>query len=139
MEATTTEGFSFLERLKRAIIGPLKNFYEFYPIYKALKKVRGSFGFPKLGEMTEFIHMGLGICNSYVGLENSKSIGSHIIPIGPIFVYNAPNLTREFQSFLESHSKVLYIAFGLLIKFDSKLSANMLQHIHQLLDERLLD
>jgi hypothetical protein len=139
LEATTIENLSFFERFKYGIYGPLKNLYDFYPISKALKKVRSSFGVPKLGKMTELTHMGLGISNSYFGLENPKSLGSHIIPIGPIFTDNIPRLTEEFQSFLESHSKVLYIAFGSLIKFESKLSANILQHIHQLFDQELLD
>ncbi|KXN67514.1 glycosyltransferase family 1 protein [Conidiobolus coronatus NRRL 28638] len=139
LKPTTIENYSFWDRFNHGIIDPIKDLLFFYPILSNLNQVRKEFGIPEKVALTQFTNMGLGLANSYIGFENPRSLSSHVFPIGPIVPDTLPQLSQELNEFLNSRQKILYIAFGSLIKFKSNLSTNMLEHFQRLLNEGWID
>ncbi|KXN65313.1 glycosyltransferase family 1 protein [Conidiobolus coronatus NRRL 28638] len=136
---TTIENYSFWERFQHGLIDPFKALYDFYDLFSNLNRVRKQFGIPEEFALTHFTNLGLGIVNNYVGFENPRSLPSNVFPIGPIFPETPSPLNSELDNFLNTHKKVLYIAFGSLIKFSPELSTNLLQHFQKLLDNGWID
>ncbi|GAN06835.1 UDP-glucosyl transferase family protein [Mucor ambiguus] len=54
----------------------------------------------------------LKIVNSAFGFELARPLGPLVELVGPITTTKAPPLTGELTRFMETHSKVAYIAFG---------------------------
>jgi UDP:flavonoid glycosyltransferase YjiC (YdhE family) len=139
LEPTTIESYSFWDRLNHGLIDPIKYRFQYYPMFSKLNNAREEFGIPHKFSLTHFTNMGLRIANSYIGFENPRSLPSNLYPIGPIFPDSLSPLSSELSTFLNSHQKVLYIAFGSLIRFKSTLSTNMLEHFQRLLNEGWID
>jgi UDP:flavonoid glycosyltransferase YjiC (YdhE family) len=136
---TTIENYSFWERFQHGLIDPFKALSEFFDVFSNLNRVRKQFGIPKAFALQHFTNLGLGIVNSYIGFENPRSLPSNVFPIGPVFPENLSPMNSELNNFLNTHKKVLYIAFGSLIKFSPELSTNLLEHFQKLLDEGWID
>ncbi|KAK4514770.1 uncharacterized protein ATC70_002373 [Mucor velutinosus] len=54
----------------------------------------------------------LKIVNSAFGFELARPLGPLVELVGPITTIKAPPLTQELARFMETHSKVAYVAFG---------------------------
>ncbi|CAO3611444.1 unnamed protein product [Cunninghamella echinulata] len=54
----------------------------------------------------------LKLINTAFGLENARPLGPLVEFIGPILPRTYTPLTDDYQSFLDQHSKTIYIAFG---------------------------
>lgn len=54
----------------------------------------------------------LVLINSFFGLELPKDLPPLMAPVGPILADEYPPLTEPYESFLQSHSKTLYLALG---------------------------
>ncbi|KAL9545000.1 hypothetical protein MBANPS3_007348 [Mucor bainieri] len=54
----------------------------------------------------------LKIVNSAFGFELPRPLGPLVELVGPITTTKAPPLTQELTQFMETHSKVAYVAFG---------------------------
>jgi UDP:flavonoid glycosyltransferase YjiC (YdhE family) len=139
LEPASIENYSFLERFLHGILDPVKDFLSKYEFLKHLKQARKNNGVPATLKFTQFTNMGLAIANNYIGFEKSRSLPSHIYPIGPILPESFPALDTDLQSFFDTHQKVLYIAFGSYIKFKGELATNMLEHFQKLLNEGWID
>jgi hypothetical protein len=139
LDATTIEKYSFWERFSHGIIQPGRNIKNYWGFLNDLKQARKENGVPATLEIVQFTNMGLGIANSYIGFENPRSLSSHIYTIGPILPDTAPTLSEDLEPFFDSHQKILYIAFGSLIKFKNELSTNMLEHFQRLLNDGWID
>ncbi|KXN67767.1 glycosyltransferase family 1 protein, partial [Conidiobolus coronatus NRRL 28638] len=113
-EPSTIENYNFLQRMKHAFIDPLYEILLVYPYIDLYLKQKQINGVPNSFNMLESGYMGIGIPNSYIGFENSRNIPSHIHPIGPILSGDTPLLPEELQTFMDTHNKVLYVAFGSL-------------------------
>ncbi|KXN68640.1 glycosyltransferase family 1 protein, partial [Conidiobolus coronatus NRRL 28638] len=81
----------------------------------------------------------LEIANSYIGFENARSLSSQFHLIGPILSETVSPLSEDLVPFFDSHKKILYIAFGSLIKFKNELARNMLEHFQKLLNDGWID
>ncbi|KXN66850.1 glycosyltransferase family 1 protein, partial [Conidiobolus coronatus NRRL 28638] len=136
---TTIENFNFLQRMKHAFIDPIRQIMLAYPIVQPTLKLKEANGIPLTVTPPGFGYMGIGIANSYVGLENARNIPSHIHPIGPILSGDTPPLPEELQSFMNTHSKVLYVAFGTLVKPTQELLIKLLSHLQRVLNHGILD
>ncbi|KXN69083.1 glycosyltransferase family 1 protein, partial [Conidiobolus coronatus NRRL 28638] len=79
------------------------------------------------------------IANSYIGLENARSLPTHIHPIGPILSGDTPPLSPELQTFMDTHNKVLYVAFGSLVKPSQDLLTKLLRHFQRAINQGILD
>jgi hypothetical protein len=139
LEPTTIEDYTFWQRFDHAIIEPIRKLYETSAINKAVIEGRKKNGVPPKNGLLQWTNLGLGLANSYIGLENPRSMPSHIIPVGPIFSDEHPPLTEELELYLGTHSKVIYVAFGSLIRLKTELSANLLEYFRRLLDEGKAD
>ncbi|KXN66851.1 glycosyltransferase family 1 protein [Conidiobolus coronatus NRRL 28638] len=112
LDPTTIENYSFLQRMKHAFIDPINQIITLYPVIDLLLKQKQLNGIPWTFAPPGSGNMGIGIANSYVGLENARNIPSHIHPIGPILSEDVSPLSPELQTFMDTHSKILYVAFG---------------------------
>ncbi|KXN67516.1 glycosyltransferase family 1 protein [Conidiobolus coronatus NRRL 28638] len=139
LEPATIENYSFWERLNHGLIDPIKYKFIYYLMYNKLNNARKEFGIPNEFSLTHFTNMGLRIANSYIGFENTRPLPSNVYPIGSILPDKLSPLSLELNFFLNSRQKVLYIAFGSLIKFKSNISTNMLEHFQRLLNEGWID
>jgi UDP:flavonoid glycosyltransferase YjiC (YdhE family) len=139
LEPSTIEIYSFWERFSHGVIHPIKKLYVFYEALNEIKKARTKYGVPAALEIVQFKNMGLSIANSYIGFETPRSLPSHFQIIGPVLPDTIPALETDLQFFIDSHRKILYIAFGSLIKFKSEFSVNMLEHFQKLLNDNWID
>ncbi|KXN66849.1 glycosyltransferase family 1 protein, partial [Conidiobolus coronatus NRRL 28638] len=89
LEPTTIENHTFLQRVKHALYDPVAQILTALPVIDLLQEEKNIQGIPLTYRIPMLGHMGIGIANSYVGLENPRSIPSHIFPIGPILSENA--------------------------------------------------
>ncbi|KXN68642.1 glycosyltransferase family 1 protein [Conidiobolus coronatus NRRL 28638] len=138
-EPTTIEKYSFWERFSHGIIQPGRSIINQYSFLNELKQARKENGVPASISMVQFTNMGLGIANSYIGFENPRSLSSHVYTIGPILPDTVPTLSDDLQPFFDSHKKILYIAFGSLVRFKKDISTNMLEHFQRLLNDGWID
>ncbi|KXN68653.1 glycosyltransferase family 1 protein, partial [Conidiobolus coronatus NRRL 28638] len=139
LEPSTVEEYSFWERFAHGILHPIKKLFIFYDAFNEIKKARVKNGVPATLEIVQFKNMGLSIANSYIGFESPRSLPSHFQLIGPVLPDVIPTLESDLQLFIDSHKKILYIAFGSLIKFKSEFSVNMLEHFQKLLNDNWVD
>ncbi|KXN65255.1 glycosyltransferase family 1 protein, partial [Conidiobolus coronatus NRRL 28638] len=75
----------------------------------------------------------------YIGLENARNIPSHIYPIGPILSGDIPPLSPELQTFMDTHNKVLYVAFGSVVNPSQNLLTKLLGHFQRAINQGILD
>ncbi|KXN68641.1 glycosyltransferase family 1 protein [Conidiobolus coronatus NRRL 28638] len=139
LESTTIENYSFLERFYHGAIQPIRNLIRYYSALIELKRARLENGVPATIKLIQFTNMGLGIANSYIGFENPRALASNLYPIGPISPETLPSLSDDLQPFFDSHKKILYIAFGSLVRFKNDISTNMLEHFQRLLNDGWID
>ncbi|CAH0003621.1 unnamed protein product [Clonostachys byssicola] len=77
--------------------------------------------------------------NSFFGLEIPKDLPPLCEAIGPILGDEYPPLDNVCQSFLSSHSKVMYIALGTHIILSSSDTVKITTGVLRLLEEGLID
>ncbi|KAI9832016.1 MAG: hypothetical protein M1819_004560 [Sarea resinae] len=54
----------------------------------------------------------LVLVNSFFGLESPKDLPPLVASVGPILPEEYPSLTEPYSSFLDSHSRTIYVALG---------------------------
>jgi hypothetical protein len=138
-EPTTIENYSFSSRFYHGIIQPVRNLIFHYSLLKGLKQARQENGVPATLGLTQFTNLGLEIANSYIGFENARSLSSQFHLIGPILSETTSPLNGDLVPFFNSHEKILYIAFGSLIKLNHELTRNTLGHFQRLLNDGWID
>ncbi|KXN66852.1 glycosyltransferase family 1 protein [Conidiobolus coronatus NRRL 28638] len=139
LEPTTIENHTFLQRMKHAFYDPVAQLLGALPVMDKVQEEKNKQGIPPIYSMPILGHMGIGIANSYVGLENARSIPSHIFPVGPIQSHDSLDLPEDLQSFMDNHGKVLYIAFGTMIRLPQGEIAKFLEIFHRAINEGVLD
>ncbi|KXN66854.1 glycosyltransferase family 1 protein [Conidiobolus coronatus NRRL 28638] len=138
-DPTTIENYSFWRRMKHTFYEPVERIIKFYPYIELLLNQKHIQEIPMSFKPVALGHMGIGIANSYIGFEKARSIPSHIHPIGPILSENTPPLSPELQTFMDSHTKVLYVGFGSLTKPSKDLLAKLLGHFQREINQGILD
>ncbi|KXN66856.1 glycosyltransferase family 1 protein [Conidiobolus coronatus NRRL 28638] len=138
-DPTTIENYNFLQRMKHALFDPVYRTIKVYPHIDLLLNQKRINGIPESFMPIALGHMGIGIANSYIGLENARSVPTHIHPIGPILSGDIPQLSPELQTFMDIRSKVLYVAFGSLVKPSQDLLAKLLSHFQRAINQGILD
>jgi UDP:flavonoid glycosyltransferase YjiC (YdhE family) len=139
LEPTTIENHTFMQRMKHAFVDPISLVLGSLPVLDLIEHERRVQGIPKSYQFPILGHMGIGIANSYVGLENARNIPSHVYPIGPILTGDTPALPEELQSFMDIHGKVLYVAFGTMVKLSQDVILKLLIHFQRAINENVLD
>ncbi|KAI7849195.1 hypothetical protein BDC45DRAFT_449105 [Circinella umbellata] len=81
----------------------------------------------------------LKIVNNFYGIEEARPMGPLVEMIGPIFNAHYNPITPDIQKYLDSHSRVLYIAFGQFAAFEPTLTERVLIEALEILEEGLID
>ncbi|KAJ9058790.1 hypothetical protein DSO57_1008600 [Entomophthora muscae] len=108
----TTNGLSFFERFQEKVVEPLKQHIQYYPVTKAMNKVRAKYGVPPASTPFGDYSTSLGLANTFLGLEAAVAVPPHIKMVGPIKADSHSPLTSDLKMFLANHPKTMYIAFG---------------------------
>ncbi|KAG9664796.1 alpha/beta-hydrolase, partial [Aureobasidium melanogenum] len=77
--------------------------------------------------------------NSFFGLEIPRDLPPTCAPVGPLLSPTYPPLDTSYMTFLESHSKVLYIALGTHIVLQTKDTVKVIEGVFRLMEESLID
>lgn len=112
-EHATSENMTLWQRFHHKYIDFIKTLYHLYPELKELDALRQQFGISALG-LNRFKQWdnALKLINSYFGFAPPQVLGPLTHMVGPIMTSNQKPLSREEQAFLDSHSRVAYVAFG---------------------------
>lgn len=81
----------------------------------------------------------LVLVNSFWGLETPKDLPPLVAAIGPILSDEFPPLTDEIASFYESHSRVVYVAFGTHVRVHAADLEKFIVALSKLLAEGMVD
>lgn len=107
----TTLHQSFMERFKNRFIETPKFVYRFLPVAKALRKVQKELNIrdsDPLGKHSNTIKL----INSFWGMEHARPVGPLVEYVGPIISSSYDSLTEDLKDYMDTHDRVVYIAFG---------------------------
>ncbi|KAF2135567.1 glycosyltransferase family 1 protein [Aplosporella prunicola CBS 121167] len=114
LDALTSEHASLWTRL-RAELRPLGALPAIFRFLRFTKKMRDGAGvhymLPVLNKPNYLI-----LVNSFWGLETPKDLPPLVAAVGPILSEEYPPLEKSFLGFYNTHSRVLYVAFGTHIR-----------------------
>lgn len=112
-EHATSESMTLWQRFHHKYVDFLKTLYYLYPELKELDTLRQQFGIPALG-LNRFKQWdnALKLINSYFGFTPPQVLGPLTHLVGPVMTSKQKPLSHEEQAFLDSHSRVAYVAFG---------------------------
>ncbi|KAJ9057366.1 hypothetical protein DSO57_1023357 [Entomophthora muscae] len=117
----TTDKLGFVERFHDKVVVPLISIYKFYGLTRALNKKRALFNVPAASQPLGDFSNVLGLANSFVGFEAAAPLPLNLRMVGPLENKLGNHISPELQSFLDSHSRTLYVGFGsrvVLANFD---------------------
>ena len=81
----------------------------------------------------------LKIVNSFYGIEEARPMGPLVEMIGPLFNAHYNPMTPDIQKYLDSHTRILYLAFGHFAAFEPTLTERVLVEALEILEEGLID
>lgn len=113
-ESTTTD-MSFVQRMIAKVIEPVNFVLDLKPVIDGMKKKKEELGWLPLTGMPAFEDNwedALKIVNNIFGFEPARPLGPLVELVGPIMSKSYPDLTDSHKSFLDTHHKVAYVAFG---------------------------
>lgn len=115
MEDFTTEYQSFGTRFYHKFILYWINVYKYYPHIKDMASRRKAIGITtKLESHSKTWKHSLRLVNNLFGYIPARPIGPLAEYVGPIIPTTYSLLNDDLQQFLESHQRVVYVAFGQL-------------------------
>ncbi|KAH0337689.1 UDP-glucoronosyl and UDP-glucosyl transferase, partial [Aureobasidium melanogenum] len=77
--------------------------------------------------------------NSFFGLEIPRDLPPTCAPVGPLLSPTYPPLDILYETFFESHKKVLYIALGTHIVLQTKDTVKIVEGVFRLMEEGFID
>lgn len=124
VEVLTSEFATLWQRLKNAvrIYTALPHFLEYQRWLKHMRQSAGVSRQLPLLPRPDY----LCLVNSFFALEAAKEIPPNVAAIGPVLADKVDKLTKPFISFLQSRSRVLYIALGTHVLFPHSVLADLL-------------
>lgn len=109
----TSESMTMWERFHHKYIDLIKILYHLYPEMKELDNHRGLFHVEAVGlHRYKKWDNALKLINSYFGFQPSQILSPLTHMVGPVFSAKQKELGQDEAVFLNSHSKVAYVAFG---------------------------
>ncbi|KAL4940589.1 hypothetical protein BDV06DRAFT_196338 [Aspergillus oleicola] len=83
----------------------------------------------------------LVLVNSFFGLEVPKDLPPLMMPIGPVLADSFPSLgsSPDILHFLDSHDRVIYVAFGSHVELPLLRVRRLIQGLHQALESGHID
>ncbi|CAG8490461.1 1155_t:CDS:2 [Ambispora leptoticha] len=136
----TLEGKSFLERFRCVIIQhPQVAFYWYQSSLKYFNQERISVGVEPVSYPTERTRNSLFLANTFFGFEIAETLPPLYQEIGPIMYDSYPQLTTSLESFINSHERIIYIAFGDRFYTTPENNGKILKSVMELLAAKKLD
>jgi hypothetical protein len=112
----TSQNMTLWERFHHKYIDLIKIVWYLYPEMKELDSYRNSFGIPGLGlHRYKKWDNALKLINSYFGFMPCQVLGPLTHMIGPVFSAKQKELNIQEVEFLNSHTRVAYVAFGQVV------------------------
>ncbi|GES94968.1 glycosyltransferase family 1 protein [Rhizophagus clarus] len=131
------ENVSFFERFMCTLIQPLKVAYALWYPKRLLDDVKHKMNIEKtLKESPKF---SLVLIDNFFGFELPQSLAPNIQDIGPVFSEKYPPLTPELSNFINSHKRVLYVAFGGRFVATTENNNKILQSLVEVINKKLVD
>lgn len=112
MQNPTTEFMSLKDRINDMIITPIKYTIMLYSTISSQNKMYKKFGIKPALQAHRRSKDSIKLVNSAFGFEQGRPIGPLVELVGPILPKSYPVLTPGLRTFLNSHKRVAYVAFG---------------------------
>jgi hypothetical protein len=114
MREPSTLDMNFIDRFNDMFIKPALALRAILPVSKQIDEKRRRVGCKHTSfEGKPSVHShNLKLVNSLYGIEAARPMGPLVEMVGPILPRYYEPLTLELESFLNSHKRIIYIAFG---------------------------
>lgn len=134
----TTRDLSFKQRLYNRYVSLPIFLYRFYPVGQVVKKMRKEMGveeFDPLSRHSKVIKM----VNSFWGMESPRPVGPFVEYVGPVIGSTYDALPDNMAKYMETHNRVVYIAFGQMYTPNAKEFQVLLTSLLEAYEEKTLD
>ncbi|KAI8887389.1 glycosyltransferase family 1 protein [Backusella circina FSU 941] len=136
----TSEKMTLRERMVTTYIEPLRFAYYLQPEFTRLDQLRERAGLGKRGwSPLRTWDTSLKLVNSFDGFKPAHVLDTMTHVVGPIMSSRRSNLTHTEMHFLESHKRVVYVAFGQHVMADRHDLEVLLGGLLSLLEDDLID
>ncbi|KAH0170965.1 UDP-glucoronosyl and UDP-glucosyl transferase, partial [Aureobasidium melanogenum] len=134
---TTSEHASLWLRIRNELffLPDLPAIFEMFRRTKRMRNKNGVFRPPHKPIKPDY----LVFVNSFFGLEIPRDLPPTCAPVGPLLSPTYSPLDTPYDTFLEAHSKVLYIALGTHIVLRTEDTAKIVEGVLRLMEESLID
>ncbi|KAG1302451.1 hypothetical protein G6F64_010917 [Rhizopus arrhizus] len=113
MHNPTSKNVPFFERLRDKVINPIRLLIKARGFIKKFRQEQRALGLePTSGQWRIKFKDSIKLFNTAFGFDPPRPIGPLVELIGPIVPKAHPVLIDDLQQFLDSHQKVVYVAFG---------------------------
>jgi hypothetical protein len=114
MREPSTLHMNFIDRFSDMFIKPVQALRAILPVSKKIDKMRRHVGCKHSSfEGKPSVHSrNIKLVNSLYGIEAARPMGPLVEMVGPILPRYYDPLTPELESFLNTHQRIIYIAFG---------------------------
>ncbi|KAG1139238.1 hypothetical protein G6F37_010086 [Rhizopus arrhizus] len=112
MHNPTSKNVPFFERLRDKVINPIRVIIKARGFIKRFQQEQMALGLEPAANPAAKIKDAIKLFNTAFGFDPPRPIGPLVELIGPIVPKAHPVLTDDLQQFLDSHQKVVYVAFG---------------------------
>ncbi|OBZ88258.1 UDP-glucuronosyltransferase 2B9 [Choanephora cucurbitarum] len=136
----TTEFQSLFSRFYDRYVSSFIFHKHLSPVLKKQMQAKKELGLPaKMEDQSETWKDSLILVNNAFGLLPARPLGPLVELIGPIMNKQYPPLTDSFKTFLDSHQRVAYIAFGQTATPSPKDATTILLSLLEGLEQGVLD
>ncbi|KAJ8654843.1 hypothetical protein O0I10_009567 [Lichtheimia ornata] len=109
MEDGNTQDMTYSHRFYDAFIYPVKALWHLGPALWRFKQKVEALDIPVFESRWE---NAVKLVNNLYGMDDPRPMGPLVELVGPIYNDHFDSLTPEFASFLDTHKRVVYVAFG---------------------------
>jgi UDP:flavonoid glycosyltransferase YjiC (YdhE family) len=109
LKCLTSEHATMLDRIYEQVFA-VKMLFSLRHHILWRRRMRRQAGLPAAGLVRKPSH--LYLINAFFGLDVPRELPPLVVPVGPILYEDYPALDAETANFLNSHQKVVFIAFG---------------------------
>ncbi|KAG0927131.1 hypothetical protein G6F57_014930 [Rhizopus arrhizus] len=108
----TSKNVPFFTRLKEKVIDTIRVIIKARGFIKRFQQEQMALGLEPAANPAAKIKDAIKLFNNAFGFTPARPVGPLVELIGPILPKAHPVLTDDLQQFLDSHQKVVYVAFG---------------------------
>lgn len=136
----TSEYMTLWERFYHKYVDKINIIYNLYPELRRLDRIRSSLGIQTLG-LNRFKQWesAIKLVNTYFGFMPAQIKSPLTHDVGPILSTRQKKLNTEEQAYLESHQRVIYVAWGSFVVLDKQALEAILSAILDQMELGLVD